>query len=155
MSRLKGQKQASFTSLPHGLQDHENFIRLSPPAVKLLLNVARQYNGRNNGDLCVTLKVMKKYGWTSNDTLHRALECLQHYGMLSVTRKGNLNKCSLYALTWKKIDKHNGKLDVASTTQASGLWKEPVEKWKPKRRKKIKSSTPSNGTVLHRLAVQS
>jgi hypothetical protein len=149
----KRQKQSSFTSLPHGLQDHENFIRLSLPAIKLLLNVARQYNGRNNGDLAATLNVMKKYGWNSNDTLSNASDCLLHYGMLSLTRQGNRNKCNLYALTWQKIHPHNGKLDVASTTQASGLWKEPREKWISKRSKKINFSTPRGGTPLHRLAV--
>ena len=154
MSKPMQHRKASFTSLPHGLQDHENFIRLTTPAVKLLLNVARQYNGRNNGDLSVTLKVMSPYGWTSNDTLYRALDCLLHYGMLSITRKGSLNRCSLYALTWQKIDQHNGKLDVCSTTQASGLWREPRPKWTPRPRKKNRSSIPSGGTRPHRLAVQ-
>lgn len=154
MSRQKGQKQTSFTSLPHGLQDHENFVRLSAPALKLLLNVVRQYNGRNNGDLCVTLKVMAKQGWTSNETLHTALECLLHYGMLSITRKGNLNRCSLYAITWRKIDRCNGKLDVSSTTQASSLWKEPRLKWVSKRSQKIRSSIPRGGTRVYRETVQ-
>lgn len=133
--RSKKEKTASFTSLPHGLQDCYNFNMLTPIALKLLINISRQYNGYNNGDLCCTFSVMKKHGWKSKATLDDARDCLVHYGMITLARQGGRNKCSLFAITWQKIHDHFGKLDVPSTTRASGEWKTEVPTWQPKRKR--------------------
>ncbi len=105
-----------FFQLPHNLLDLPVFSKLSHPSKSLLLDVARQYNGHNNGDLCVTLKVMQKRGWTSNSTLRRALQGLLDAKLLVMTRQGGLNQCSLFALTWLAIDECKGKLDVQPTS---------------------------------------
>jgi hypothetical protein len=75
----------------------------------------RQYNGVNNGDICVTLKVLKGRGWSSNSTLRRALNSLLDAELLILTRQGGLNRCSLYAFSWIPIDECKQKLDVSST----------------------------------------
>lgn len=94
---------------------HLNFRRLSPRAVKLLMNVSASYSGFNNGDLAVTLTVMEPFGWKSNDQLRKALSELMHYGFLVKTRQGGRNLCSLYALGWHAIDHCKGKHDATET----------------------------------------
>ena len=62
----------SFVRFPHELLNHRNFRTLSPRATKLLIDIASQYNGRNNGDLCAPLSKMRNRGWNSSDQLFKA-----------------------------------------------------------------------------------
>ena len=125
--RLTGrQTTKSFVRFPHELLNHRNFSTLSPRATKFLIDIASQYNGRNNGDLCAPLKLMRKRGWNSSDQLFKAKKELVEKGLIRVSRQGGLNKCNLYALTWFSIDECDGKLDIASTITAPNDWKRRV-----------------------------
>jgi hypothetical protein len=84
--------------LPKEIIEHENFTKLSAYGNK-------QYRGMNNGDLCATWVFMVKRGWKSKDTLNNALRELEYYGLIVQTQAGGLNKPSLYALSWNRIDK--------------------------------------------------
>ena len=122
--RLTGRQTTnSFLSLPHHVLNHENFRCLSPRATKLVIDIAAQYRGKNNGDLCAPLSLMRKRGWTSSDQLNKAKKELVEKDVIRVSRQGGLNKCNLYALTWFPIDECGGKLDIASTITAPGRWK--------------------------------
>ena len=122
--RVKGRQTTKpFVMFPHDVMEHETFKLLSPRATKLLMDIASQYRGNNNGDLCAPFKLMKKRGWKSSDQLNRAKKELVSSGLVMVSRRGGLNKASLYALTWFSIDECNGKLDIQSTTRAPNNWK--------------------------------
>lgn len=123
--KQKGRKsRGSFLAMPHEILNDDNFTSLSPRAVKLLIDVASQYRGDNNGDLCCAWSVMSKRGWTSNDQLYKARDELLSRGWIVITRQGQRPRlASLYALTWLPIDECNGKLDCAPTKQALGYWK--------------------------------
>lgn len=128
--KVKGRKESgTFLLLPHAILDSTNFASLHPRAIKLLLNLARQYNGHNNGDLCAAMTLMKKCGWSSNDQLQKAKKELLEKGWIIITRKtGRLNKIAyLYAITFQAIDECGGKLDCKPTAAAPGDWK----KWHP------------------------
>ncbi len=112
-----------FLSLPHNVLDHDSFRTLSPRATKLLIDIAAQYRGCNNGDLCAPLSVMRKRGWKSNDQLFKARKELLDRGLILTSRQGGLNKCSLFALTWFQIDDSKDKLDTPSTDVAPHNWK--------------------------------
>ena len=61
MSRQRSYKQykkGTFLSLPHDVMDHHDFLSLTSRACKLLLDLGRQYNGFNNGDLCAAFSVV-------------------------------------------------------------------------------------------------
>ncbi len=109
----KRRKKGTFFSLPHEVMDHSDFLSLKPRAHKLLLDLGRQYNGYNNGDLCAAFSVMQKRGWTSNDQLQKAKKELLEKELLILTRQGGRRKNmpSLYALAWLNIDECGGKLD--------------------------------------------
>jgi hypothetical protein len=110
---------------------HLNFRRLSPRAVKLLMNVSASYSGFNNGDLAVTLTVMEPFGWKGNDQLRKALSELMHYGFLVKTRQGGRNLCSLYALGWHAIDHCKGKHDATETRTPPDFWRKQFEPFDP------------------------
>jgi hypothetical protein len=75
--------------------------------------------------------------------LARRLKELVHFGLIEMTRQGGLNRCSLYALTWRPIDDCKGKLDCAATKNASGKWKEwPGEPLELRQRKKSPAREP-------------
>lgn len=122
--RFKGRRESgSFLALPHDCLNHENFFKLSPHSVKLLVDLATQYKGSNNGDLCLTWSMMEKRGWRSQSTLDKSRRELLHFGWIELTRQGGRNQPSLYAITWQSIDECKGKLDVTETRVASGKWK--------------------------------
>jgi len=128
--RLRGKGRASngsFLGLPHAVLNHPAFATLSPRATKLLLDIATQYRGKNNGDFCATLKTLKERGWNSSDQLSKALKELKERGLIVVSRQGGRNLCSLYAITWQPIDDCKGKLDIPASSKALNSWKG----WKP------------------------
>jgi hypothetical protein len=105
-NRHKGNRVGEgFLALPNSVLNSSLFIALSPHAVKLLIDVAAQYRGDNNGDLSLAWKLMQPRGWRSETTLHKAKRELLDAGFLYETRKGQRpNLCSLFALTWRTLD---------------------------------------------------
>ena len=121
---VKGRKTShSFLSLPHNIIESAEFGKLKPSTVKLIINLGAQFRGKNNGDLTAAWVIMKKFGWRSKDTLYRAIKEAEETGFILRTRQGGLNKCNLFAITWKPIDECGGKLDVKPTRVASNAWK--------------------------------
>ncbi len=107
-----------FLHLHRPLLDSDDFISLKGNSIKLLIDIGRQYNGYNNGDLCASLSVLKKRGWNSNQQLSKALKELLSRNLIIQTRQGGLGMGpSLYALTWQPINECGGKLDIGSTLQ--------------------------------------
>ena len=122
--RIKGRQTTSpFVMFPCHVLDHENFRTLSPRATKLAIDIAAQYRGHNNGDLCAPLSLMRRRGWNSSDQLHKAKNELIEKDVILVARQGGLNKANLYALTWFPVDECKGKLDVTATKTAPVNWK--------------------------------
>ncbi|MGK0489014.1 MAG: hypothetical protein ACJAXB_002205 [Candidatus Endobugula sp.] len=143
-AKAKGRNEKGrFVALPHHCLNHENYIRMNDKAKTLIVNVALQYNGSNNGDLCIAFSMMKKQGWKSKQTLYLAINELLHYGWLVRTRIGGLNKMpNLYAITFHSIDECKGKLDIKATKTPLGTWKNKTVEWtRPER-------YPSNFSTL-------
>lgn len=99
--KLKGR----FLAFPHQVLDSAAFIRLSAPAVRLLIDIARQYAGTNNGKLLCTLSVLKKRGWNSNDTLSRARKELEAAKLIQKTRyESKPRRAAWWGLCWLPLD---------------------------------------------------
>jgi hypothetical protein len=104
----------SFAGIPRIVMDSEDFKGLSGNAVKLLLALANQYRGKNNGDLTTAWSIMHaKFGFKSPGVVTRAKKQLLDANMIVETRTPRwLNpggKCGLYALVWQAIDDCPGK----------------------------------------------
>lgn len=108
-SKYKGSKYTEgFTGIVHSVFEAPAFITLSPHACKLLLELAGQYRGNNNGNLTVAWSVVSKRGWKSRTTLWRCKSELIEAGFVYVTRKGHMpSTCELLALTWFPLDVSN------------------------------------------------
>ena len=64
--RHKGNRVGEgFLALPYSVLNSPLFLALAPHAVKLLLDVAAQYRGDNNGDLALAWKLMQPRRWRS------------------------------------------------------------------------------------------
>lgn len=122
--RKPGRGGHTFVQLRHDVMRSENFATLSPHATKLLIDMVSQYNGKNNGDLCMAWTFMEPRGWRSKSTLYRARDELIERGWIKVARQGGKHLASLYAITWLPIDECNGKLDIGETYKASDEWKQ-------------------------------
>ncbi|MFE8032269.1 hypothetical protein [Thiohalocapsa marina] len=126
--RVKGRKSnGSFCALPHSIFRARSdggppVAVLSARARALLVDLAMQYNGKNNGNLSAAPAVMASYGWTSQGTLADTIAELVAHGFLLQTRQGGRNQCSLFALTWVGID--DGPHDAQPDPVPSRLWEE-------------------------------
>jgi len=122
-AKAKGRnRKVSYVGFPRALINTRKYRSLSAHAVKLLLDLGSQYNGFNNGDLCLAWTLMVKVNWKSRSTLYKARKELIDVGFIMLTRQGGKNRASLYAITWNKIDQCKGKLDVSPTKIAPGYW---------------------------------
>ena len=104
MSRKRSKSAAPFANIPHVVFECPDYINLSPYAVKLLMEMAYQYNGFNNGDLCASITLMARRGFKSSATLRKVICELVGARMLVLTRQGGKNLASLYAIAWQAID---------------------------------------------------
>jgi hypothetical protein len=98
-----------FIQLPVAVLECKNYKLLSHPAKALLIELARQYRGGNNGSLLLSMAYLKPRGWSSSDVVQRAKNQLLDLGFIFETVKGHRpNKASWYALTWRGLDQING-----------------------------------------------
>lgn len=116
-------KGPPFLAIEHRIADSAEFGALSGYAIKLLLELARQYRPGKNGDLSVPWSLLRERGWRSQSTVMAAKRELLECGWIIETRKGGKHVCSLYALTYYAIDESDKHLEPATTT-APNLWQQ-------------------------------
>jgi hypothetical protein len=105
--RDKSRVEGRFVALPHDVLDSAAFMRLGYPARALLLEIARQYMGANNGQLLASKNYLKKRGWSSSDVISRAKKESIEGGFIHETVKGRRpNRASWYAVTWLSLQRH-------------------------------------------------
>jgi len=125
--KLKGRSGPGFLQLYRYVLDSPQWAELPATSVKLLMELARQYKGNNNGDLAVTLSMLKDRGWNSEQTIWKHLHVLEERGWIVRTRQGGRHiGCNLYAITWESIDHCDGKHQHPPEQKASHLWKNAI-----------------------------
>lgn len=111
-------------AIPFAVLNGAAYLALNAHARMLLFDLAAQYRGDNNGDLCAAWKLMHPRGWKSEATLDKAKRALVEASLIVETRKGaRPNKCSLFALTWYALDDCGGKLDTSAQSFPRGAYK--------------------------------
>ncbi len=92
--------------------------------MRVLVAIAAQYRGNNNGDLAMTWAMGEEYGITSKKQLVASLADLLARGLIAKTRQGGKRPLgpSLYALTWQPINDLRGKIQSGATTIATNTW---------------------------------
>ncbi len=104
----KKQKTVNFAGIPRWVIDTEEYKSLSGNSIKLLVLLAYQYKGKNNGDLVITHSIFKK-DFKSNTTMYKARDQLYEKGFIDINAYGGKSfdgrkMPHLYALTWASVD---------------------------------------------------
>ena len=112
-----------YIALPHVVTDSPSYRQLGYAARALLIDIARQYTGSNNGRLVACTKYLRPMGWKSNDTVTRALVYLKDSGLLIETRMGmRPNRAAWFALGWYALDDGKG-MDIDPRAYRTGQYK--------------------------------
>ena len=123
--------------VPHVVLNSPAYISLSGQAIKLLYDVAMQYNLSNNGALLASWRYMsEKRGWTSSAALNKAkAELIDHCLLVQTIQGMRPNKASWYGLTWYALDNITG-LEISAQAWPRGSYAhwQPPEKVTPKRK---------------------
>lgn len=99
----------TFLAIPHSVIDSMAYRALSVHSRAFLIDVARQYNGRNNGSLLASRSHMKPLGWKSSEMLTKCTRELLESRLLYLTVMGRRpNRAAWYAVTWQKLDTNAG-----------------------------------------------
>lgn len=139
-------------AVPYVVIDSPGYRRASHTARSLLIDIARQYRGNNNGKLTACMKYLEPMGWKSHDVIVRARRELLECRLLLETRKGGFpNKAAWYALTWYSLDVTEG-LDINPARYRTGQYLEPDPPTLPKKRRPASEKsgaglTPSDGAA--------
>ncbi len=107
----RGGESERFAGIPVSVLESEAVTTLEHAAFRVLVILASQYWGRNNGTLALTEHFARPHGFRGRDTLYRSLRELEKRGLIVCTRRGMKMKKSftLYALGWRDIDNREGK----------------------------------------------
>lgn len=114
-----------FVLLPRVVLESPGYRLASHPARTMLIDIAMQYTGHNNGKLTACAKYLKPMGWKSNNTVLRAVHELLSCELLIETRKGaRPNKAAWFALSWLDLDQGQG-LDIDTKLYRRGGYMTP------------------------------
>jgi hypothetical protein len=93
-----------FLALPHSVLNSQAYLRLSFAAQSLLIDIAVQFNGMNNGHLLSSMRVLGPRRWRSSATVRKALTALEDAGLIYQTAQGKFpNDANLWAITWQAL----------------------------------------------------
>lgn len=109
--KRNGSKRDSglFVAIPHDVIDSTTYRQLGYTSRALLVDLARQYTGTNNGRIVACNKYLKPLGWNSHATVTKSLRELLDSGLLVQTRLGmRPNRAAWFALAWYQLDASQG-----------------------------------------------
>lgn len=106
----RGKKKSEpFVMALHAIMEHEDYIALSKTARAFLWELAKGYNGHNNGNISAAHGVMGALGWDKK-TIQRCRRELEQRGWIVVTKYPSAKREPvLYRLGWLPVDKWTGK----------------------------------------------
>jgi hypothetical protein len=157
-----------FIGLPWDVSDCAAYIRLSHPAKAMLIELARQYVGDNNGRFLTSRAYLSARGWNSSDVISRAVRELEGAGFIHQLVQGHRpNKASWWAATWWHLDPHPSYDSAAAKLFKRGAYRDAeitalrppggVERSAiaPSRGLEGLSPVPSGGAVMGEIEVRS
>lgn len=116
-----GRDGGKFLALPDVMLLSPAYRSLNQVGRALLVDIAMQFNGKNNGRLVATWPYLNPLGWNSKSQIKNYLDVLLERGLLIETRKGGRNWPAWYATTWQKLDVLEG-IDIAPRSFPRGAY---------------------------------
>jgi hypothetical protein len=114
--------EGGYAAIPWVVLDSPAYTGASIAAKALLLELARQHNGANNGRLHLAHSWLARRGWPSKSAVEKARAELVERGLIVQTKQGGLFiGPTWYALTWHQITNFVG-LDIAAHQYHKGGW---------------------------------
>ena len=108
-----------YLKIPYSMARSAAFRSLGGPALKVWIELRSRFNGRNNGELSLSLDEGARLLGMGKTTVGRAFAELEEKGFIVMTRRGKWY--GRLATTWAVTDRsHNGHL-------ATNAWKH----WRP------------------------
>lgn len=136
----RGGRKASHTNfigIDRRAADSPAFIELSVFARALYLDLRRQFNGYNNGDICAADTILESYGW-SHSTIAKHLKQIVDHGLMVKTRQGGIGAMSKYPTLYAFTDRETMPIPAKGikAAMASHAYCEYQSTPKPKRVRK-------------------
>lgn len=119
----RGGESEHFARIPVSVLESEACKTLEHAAFRILVILASQYRGSNNGTQALTPSFSQRFGTLGKNTVYRSLEQLVARNLLIETRPGlrMKNHFALYAIGWEPIDNYEGQpLDTKDYSKTSG-----------------------------------
>lgn len=124
----KGRKiRGRFAHVPRDALEHRAVATLSHAQFRVLVLLAGEFNGRNNGALGLTEKQAREQGIKSAHTLYKAFRELEQRGLIQTTYPASRvpARPTMYALTWRNLD--DTEYTNATTMQSNDFLKWPQD----------------------------
>lgn len=120
-------RTATFLTLPHWMLDCLAFQHLSPYAAKVLLRLARRFNGANNGRIGFSVRQATAECRIAFNTARKALAELQAKGFIEVVTPGGFSLKDRHSTEWR--------LTYLPTKTDVGLVEgdKPFMRWRPEK----------------------
>lgn len=120
-------RTAQFLTLYYWMLDCAAFASLSPYAVKVLLRLARRFNGANNGRIGFSVREAAKETGCAFNTARKALAELQAKGFIEMVTPGGFSLKDRHASEWR--------LTFLPTKGDTGLVEadKPFMRWRPEK----------------------
>src|SRR5690606_29953608 len=123
MARRRVHETGPFAMLPDEVLRSDACRTLPHPAYRVLVMVAAQYYGQNNGSLTLTRRTAAEYGVGNPHTLDASFRELEARGLIQRTRPGSRlpPRAAMYAISWRPINdpKPNDPHDTRPTLKPS------------------------------------
>ena len=122
---IKGRSKAGppFVRLPWFLLESPAWRSTNPAARAVYLEVARLYNGRNNGLLALSVRDAADRCRINKDTAGRALEALRTIGFIECVTPGGFSRKMRHASEWR--------LTVETCDRTGALPSKAFMRWRP------------------------
>ena len=142
MSRRK-RNGKRFAMVPTDLIEHVSVVTLKHSARWLLVLLAAEYRGKNNGAIGITPKQAAERGIRSEVTFYEALNELQSRGLIEQTRPGSRvpPRPAMFALSWLAIDDTAFSIGTRTPSYAYRDWAPTKKKSDPQN---LKLRPPKN-----------
>lgn len=151
-----------FVQIPSEVLNSAAYKDLSYSARAILVEMLHFYRGNNNGSIYIAAKTVINRGLSKN-TMTKAVKELIAHGFIYQTRRGGSlsGVCSLFAITWKPINRAEGQFLSQFVSHAYRNWNpaleknegskigmEKTQKWEhPSKKTKSKQSKGMNGNA--------
>lgn len=103
--RMGARRGDRYAQIPGQVQRSLAYRSVPDSAKVVLVALAAQFSGSNNGDLSLPFSEAKDLGVSTKAKLYSGLALLELVGLIRKTRQGGKQPlgCTLYALTWREL----------------------------------------------------